>query len=283
MKQELAAVGKFADEGRDAYAIERKDTVMAILRMQQPEHRWETFTVDHVDCGPGSREGDNYMSIIKRVVAHCNGKTRDGRTHVFTISLIFKRQITNPNRRKLFRCDAAFENEITAYTSIIPILRRISPYKLPYPECFTAGSDDHGDRIVLEDLTTKGYAMVDRRIGLSFAQCCAVIKELAKLHALSLILKHLHPAQYGDVCAKVREIVFCAEAADFYTHSLETSLRGALDSLRYSNQAGDLDLEGPIKANRGSDRSAVPHHVAHRVRRRGRIVARHLPRRHLGQ
>ena len=47
---------------------------------------------------------------------------------VFTISLIFKRQITNPNRRRLFRCDAAFENEITAYASIVPVLQRISPY-----------------------------------------------------------------------------------------------------------------------------------------------------------
>uniref|UniRef100_A0A182J6T0 CHK domain-containing protein n=1 Tax=Anopheles atroparvus TaxID=41427 RepID=A0A182J6T0_ANOAO len=248
MKQEIS-VGKFADEGRDVYTIERKETVMAILRMQQPAELWQTVTVDHVDCGPGSREGDNYMSIIKRVVAHCNAKTLDGRNHVFTISLIFKRQITNPNRRQLFRCDEAFENEITAYTSIIPILQRIAPYDLPYPKCLTADSDDRGDRIVLEDLTTSGFTMVDRRIGLSYAHCSAVMKELAKLHAVSLALKHGHPAQYGDVCAKVREIVFCPEAADFYTHSLETSLRGALDSLRYSNRAGDLDR--PIKAIEG--------------------------------
>lgn len=42
------------------------------------------------------------------------------------------------------------------------------------------------------------------------------------------------------------EIVYNNEAAEFYTHSLETSLRGTLDSLNYSNKDGSLD--GPIKA-----------------------------------
>uniref|UniRef100_A0A182NMV6 CHK domain-containing protein n=1 Tax=Anopheles dirus TaxID=7168 RepID=A0A182NMV6_9DIPT len=248
MKQELA-VGMFVEEERDVYMIERKDTIIDIIRMQQQNSRWQTLTVDLVNCGPGSREGDNYMSIIKRVVANCRAKSFDGRNHVFKISLIFKRQITNPNRRRLFRCDAAFENEITAYASIIPILQRISPYDLPYPKCLTAGSDDNGDRIVLEDLTTSGYAMVDRRVGLSYDHCMAVMKELAKLHAVSLALKHAQPIEYADACAKVREIVYCPEAADFYTHSLESSLRGALDSLRYSNGKGDLDE--PIRAIEG--------------------------------
>ncbi|XP_050089252.1 uncharacterized protein LOC126573301 [Anopheles aquasalis] len=253
MKQDLLVVeggggggggvvgGKYGDD-----ATERKDTVQEILAAQQPADFWQAVTVDEVFCGPGSREGDNYMSVIKRVVAHCTIKTLDGQNHAFTISLIFKRQITNPQRRKLFRCDAAFENEITAYTSIIPVLQRLAPYKLPYPRCLSADSDDRGERIVLKDLTTAGFSMVDRRIGLSFTHCSAVMKELAKLHATSLALKHGHPAQYASVCAKVREIVFCPEAADFYTHSLETSLRGALDSLRYSNRSGELDR--PIKA-----------------------------------
>ncbi|XP_052901816.1 uncharacterized protein LOC128309458 [Anopheles moucheti] len=251
MKQELAVgiVGGFVDDDRDVYMIEGKDTIIDIIRMQQQADLWQTLSVDLVDCGPGSREGDNYMSVIKRVVAHCKAKSSDGRNHVFKISLIFKRQITNPNRRMLFRCDAAFENEITAYASIIPVLQRIAPYDLPYPKCVTAGSDEYGDRIVLEDLTTSGYAMVDRRTGLSFGHCMAVMKELAKLHAVSLALKHEQPREFADVCSKVREIVYCPEAADFYTHSLESSLRGALDSLRYSNNNGDLD--GPIRAVEG--------------------------------
>uniref|UniRef100_A0A182VYD7 CHK domain-containing protein n=1 Tax=Anopheles minimus TaxID=112268 RepID=A0A182VYD7_9DIPT len=251
MKQELpmSIVGGFVDDDRDVYMIEGKDTIIDIIRMQQKADLWQTLSVDLVDCGPGSREGDNYMSVIKRVVAHCKAKSLDGRNHVFKISLIFKRQITNPNRRLLFRCDAAFENEINAYASIIPILQRISPYDLPYPKCLTAGSDEYGDRIVLEDLTTSGFAMVDRRIGLSFDHCMAVMKELAKLHAVSLALKHEQPREFADLCSKVREIVYCPEATDFYTHSLESSFRGALESLRYSNSKGDLD--GPIRAVEG--------------------------------
>lgn len=80
MKQEVA-VGMYVDEDRDVYMIERKDTIVDIIRMQQKAGLWQTLSVDLVDCGPGSREGDNYMSIIKRVKAHCKAKSVDGRNH----------------------------------------------------------------------------------------------------------------------------------------------------------------------------------------------------------
>lgn len=58
-------------------------------------------------------------------------------------------------------------------------------------------------------------------------------------------MKIRKPDQFNEARRAVDEIVYCAEAAEFYTHSLECSLREALSSLRSTNQNGELDQ--PIK------------------------------------
>jgi Ecdysteroid kinase-like family len=91
--------------------------------------------------------------------------------------LIVKRQIPSRSRRELFRCDAAFGNEIAAYCQLIPILKKFSRIELPLPECIFAGVDDDGGEIVvLEDLTEVGYGMADRFKGLDYLQCSVVMK-----------------------------------------------------------------------------------------------------------
>ncbi|XP_053693854.1 uncharacterized protein LOC128741816 isoform X2 [Sabethes cyaneus] len=162
------------------------------------------------------------------------------------ISLIFKRQIASLQRRKLFRADEAFANEINAYTELVPVLEDFSRNRLPFPQCLYAGTDAEGDLIVLEDLQCRDLYMVDRRKSLTFWQCRIIMRELANFHAVSLAMKQIQPARFLNMKKKVREIVYNDEAAEFYTHSLETSLRGALDSLHYSNR--DRSLDAPIKA-----------------------------------
>lgn len=98
------------------------------------------------------------------------------------ISLILKSQIPSLSRRTLFRCDDAFDNEISAYKYVIPILRnfiikRTEKNLLPYPVCIFAENDKNvGDVIILEDLCEKGFNMTDRRKGLTYQQCCGVMK-----------------------------------------------------------------------------------------------------------
>lgn len=42
-----------------------------------------------------------------------------------------------------------------------------------------------------EDLKHRGFKMIDRKLGLTVVQCSAILKELAKFHALSLAMKVL--------------------------------------------------------------------------------------------
>ena len=44
---------------------ENKDDIERILRIYECD---ENFSVDAIQCQPGSREGDNYMSVVKRII-----------------------------------------------------------------------------------------------------------------------------------------------------------------------------------------------------------------------
>lgn len=224
--------------------LEELSCVEKLLKLAENDTH---LTVDSIECLPGSQQGDNYMSIIKRILVRGKRRTRTSKKgKEFFISLIYKRQIASLQRRKLFRADEAFANEINAYTQLVPVLRKFSRDRLPFPACVYAGADSEGDLIVLEDLWRSGFRMVDRRKCLSYRQCRTVLRELANFHAVSLAMKQVQPVLFHTMKEKVTEIVYTDEGAEFYTHSLQTSLRGTLDSLHYSNKNGALD--GAIKA-----------------------------------
>lgn len=231
-------------EGAEEDSQEQQDNVEKLLKLAENDTH---LTVDSIECLPGSQQGDNYMSIIKRIFVRGKRRTRTTKkSKEFFISLIYKRQIASLQRRKLFRADEAFANEINAYTALVPVLRKFSRDRLPFPACVYAGADAEGDLIVLEDLWRSGFRMVDRRKCLSYRQCRTVLRELANVHAVSLAMKQIQPVLFHTMKEKVTEIVYTDEGAEFYTHSLQTSLRGTLDSLHYSNKNGALD--GAIKA-----------------------------------
>ncbi|XP_075161978.1 uncharacterized protein LOC142234685 isoform X2 [Haematobia irritans] len=155
------------------------------------------------------------------------------------MSVIIKRQIPSLSRRQLYRCDEAFCNEINAYNHIVPLLDRYLVDTI-FPKCFFAGQDDMGEIIVLEDLKEDGFRMQNRLVGLELNYCEIVMKQLAKLHAASIAAKQLDNEIFWDKCKKVREIVYCKEAEEFYRNILETSIQESLDSLRSSNVDGCL-------------------------------------------
>lgn len=100
-------------------------------------------------------------------------------TDIYQRSLIVKRQLQNLVRRKLFRADRAFANEIVAYTKVMPQFHHFADsinLPIPFVNCLFAGTDDAGDIIVLEDLKPFGYRMANRLKGLDYTQCKIVMQ-----------------------------------------------------------------------------------------------------------
>lgn len=59
-------------------------------------------------------------------------------------------------------------------------------------------------------------------------------------------MKIIEPIKFQQTQSKTKEIIYCPEAFEFYTRSLESSLREALSSLRKSNRNNE-NLTKPIK------------------------------------
>lgn len=220
-------------ENEDIKCIER------ILRIYEQNR---TISIEEIDCTAGCLLGENYMSVVKRVqVSGTSDEEED-----YCRSLIVKRQIACTTRRQLFRCDEAFSNEIAAYSHLVPAFQEFTVQtNLPYPICLYAGMDDYGELVVMEDLRETGYKMVDRLKGLDYAHCKVVMQKLAILHAISLAMKCYMPEEFEEARKTVKEIVYTAEGAEFYTHMLDTSVGEALSSLRMTNTDGTLDA--PIR------------------------------------
>lgn len=55
------------------------------------------------------------------------------------------------------------------------------------------------------------------------------------------MLKHTKTAEFTSARNKIKEIVYCDDAAEFYSHSLESSLTEVLNSLKSHNRSKALD------------------------------------------
>ncbi|XP_067644308.1 uncharacterized protein [Eurosta solidaginis] len=203
------------------------------------------FDVKYWRCSAGSGQGENYMSVVKRIEVSNRAFDSERESPVLEdsqyFSFIVKRQILSPSRRLLFRCDEAFCNEINAYTYVIPVLEKyFINGDTVFPQCYYAGTDKKGELIALEDLKRRGYSMPNRLVPFDLYHCEIVMKELAKLHATSIAAKHLNNNDFRAHYRKVNEIVYCAEAESFYGNLLSASIEESLKSLRESNIDGSL-------------------------------------------
>ncbi|XP_055844847.1 uncharacterized protein LOC129911164 [Episyrphus balteatus] len=194
------------------------------------------FKIVSARCSPGSSSGDNYMSVVKRIVLI----GRDSDENEKNTSLIVKRQIASLSRRELYRCDEAFGNEISAFNEVVPLLERQTTSGLIFPRCYFAGSDEAGDIIVLEDLKEQNFSMRNRLHGLDFEHCKLVMEELARLHAASIGAKRADFYEFRSKMECLRDIVYCEEAREFYKNVLDSAIDEAVNSLRTSNTDGCL-------------------------------------------
>ena len=85
-----------------------------------------------------------------------------------------------------------FEKEIGFYKYILPLLNKelekLKEIPLRMPRYLHSVSKDKEEVIFLEDMRKWGYRMLDRKIGMDRNHTMLIIKELARLHAISKIL-----------------------------------------------------------------------------------------------
>ena len=131
-------------------------------------------------------KGDNLACVVASVDV---SYTKD--SHQLQKSYVVK---VNPLRSALGMENVSrmlFEKEIGFYTVLAPLLneelKKLSLDALKIPKCFHSVSEDKEEVIFLEDLRKQGYKMLDRKLGMDRKHTLLVLKELAILHAISVV------------------------------------------------------------------------------------------------
>ncbi|ODM99554.1 hypothetical protein Ocin01_07129 [Orchesella cincta] len=152
-------------------------------------------------CNVGTKPGDNYLSTIYSVkVVLCDDSLK---------SILVKCYPENVAKREFLDNTSIFSTEYLIYDQFLPALNQLvdtcgddkSTFAVNVASFY--GGNIIGIKstrfdaepwisenfIVLEDLRTKGYKMLDRRKGLDLDHVLLTIKQLANLHALSWVYK----------------------------------------------------------------------------------------------
>lgn len=105
---------------------------------------------------------------------------------------------------KLLRTSKEFYNMIHAkecsfYADVVPavnaVLRDIGHGELSVPKCLFQCTEGGREVVVLENMKALGYEMREKSEGIDAAHTVLVLKELAKLHAASVLLQEKSPQE----------------------------------------------------------------------------------------
>jgi hypothetical protein len=153
------------------------------------------FNNNNVVFEPVGELGDNYASNVKRIqVKVDNGDD---------FYMIAKIAPTEENLRNMMMISVTFNNEILMYTQVFPKFESLLEAadvpledRLRYPVCYGCITEAPNEIILLEDLKTLDYVMLDRLKSLSNHAMKLILKNFAILHSLSFALKKSSPDTY---------------------------------------------------------------------------------------
>lgn len=145
----------------------------------------DKFKLRLVFIAPATGKNENYVSVVYR--AKISVEMIETKEKLF-VNVIIKVLLTTMKEMKEF---AVFEREILMYQDVIPSLEKIwkdaTGEEAEFgPKCIKVSSDGF-EIMVLEDLKTEGFEMIDRKIGANLTQAKLVLSKLAKFHAASCI------------------------------------------------------------------------------------------------
>lgn len=196
-----------------------RNFVAAILRHKEGQE----VSVQQLRVVKAVGKGENYASLLLRVGVDFTVEGTDHKPR--TTSLIVKCFPLGELTQVFIRESGIFERELKMYTSTLPAIHAILDEAFPpqHPRFFgTALHCDREEVIVLEDLRESGFRMCNRQAGLDLEHSELVLRNLARLHAASVLLHARDPQAVGSYT----DIMYKAEKRDqldkFITPTLES-------------------------------------------------------------
>lgn len=168
------------------------DYVKRILRLAEDD---STLQVTNVSSKSATEKGDNYTSDMIRVTVEFvrnQGDKRDTEKK----SLLFKFEpIEEGMRKDLITKIELFDTEISALTDTMrKINKMLGPDYRLCPKVYHVRMEPPLC-LVMEDLTSLGFRMANRQVGLDMDHTLLALRGLARLHAASVALCEKEPKQ----------------------------------------------------------------------------------------
>lgn len=166
----------------------------------------EGFVDFTTKVGSGSNVGDNFMGELLSAVITGKQKGKNNNETETKLNLLCKLIPSNAQRRKEFQCELVFSRETYFYNNVAPDFLRFQEEKglsseeqfTAFPKCYEAVCDPENDVfvIIMQDLRPEGFEMWPKEKPTSTENAHLVMRELAKLHAVSFALKDQRPEQF---------------------------------------------------------------------------------------
>ncbi|KAK0096652.1 hypothetical protein PV326_004792 [Microctonus aethiopoides] len=155
---------------------------------------------------PGENYGSKIVSVDAIIIRNNeNDKGNNSEEHIYMIA---KLPPTSKIQREMFDSPFTFKKEIFMYDEIFPAYKKLEIENgVNEKQTFNSYADYYGSRlsldesvefdddaaILLENLKTKNYYMIDRRYACDLPHAKLAIKSIAKFHALGIAMKHKKP------------------------------------------------------------------------------------------
>lgn len=160
----------------------------------------ETVHLDSVEAKPLQADGTFMLTVLYKVKVTLSSASDDRlrQEHALVV------KITPQCSEQMYigcQFDTLFENETTAYTSIIPTLGKADLY----PKYFYSHRKPFEAVMVLSDYSVDGWKMAPMVVNLPLEYCLLAARELGRFHGECYALKEQHRDLFDSIIGKFKE------------------------------------------------------------------------------
>lgn len=190
----------------DSEIISLEPNIQNCLENIAKDEKLSDYTIN---VSKGTNSGDNYLSLIFKI--DIKG-IKNEKNH--EVNLICKCAPKVKEYREFTDVEKYFKKEEYVYQQLFPIYENFQKeknIKKPFnsiAKYYASSLTEFEEYIVLENMKSKGFVMLNRKIPLSLETCLLVMKEYGKVHALSLALQDQKPEVFSKILKGYEEDAF---------------------------------------------------------------------------
>lgn len=182
-----------------------KGVLESILRRWMKE--LNSLIIEEVNVEPACHKGNNFVSRAWRLKIKGHLTESEGKQIPYESSIIAKAKPEDECQNAMMNADVAFKNEKVSYEELIPLLNE---YLCEGDEPIKCPKYIYGDKytVLLEDMTCSNFHNRPKLTNLDLPAVQSIIREIAKIHATSLVAQSKNESKFNASISKLKEVLY---------------------------------------------------------------------------